>query len=127
MEHRNHRTQQIADCGALGGTLPVGRPPGTTPVTQRYLRETEKSTPDHGTNYVALARIIGTRQIWLWKGVVRGTSLEWWGTDRWNRSLVVVRLTDVLRVVVIFHNHSAHSECQLVVDERAGVDRIVNW
>jgi hypothetical protein len=70
--------------------------------------------------YVALTRIIGTRQIWLWEGVVRGTPLEWWRTDVWN--LVAVRLTDVLSIVVIFNDHATHPERQLIVDKGAGVD-----
>lgn len=82
--HRNHRTQQTVDCGALAGTLLAAQPQGITAVIRRYLRETEKSTTDHGANYVALTGIIGTRQIWLWEVVVRGTPLKWWCTDGWD-------------------------------------------
>ena len=71
---------------------------------------------------MAHTRIIGTRQIRLWEGIVRGTPLEWGRTDVWNRDLVAVRLADALSVVVIFDDHAAHPECQLIVDEGAGVD-----
>ena len=70
--------------------------------------------------YVALTRIIGTRQIWLWEGIVRGAPLEWGCTDVWN--LVAVRLTDVLSVAIIFDDHATHSKRQLIVDKGAGVD-----
>lgn len=122
MGHHNHRTQQTVGYEALEGTLLVAQPPGTMPVIRRYLRESDNSTTDHGTSYVALTGIISTRQIWLWESVVRGTPLEWWRTDRWNRSLIVVCLADVLRGVVIFDDHTAHSKRQFIVNERAGVD-----
>jgi hypothetical protein len=45
----------------------------------------------------------------------------------WNRDLVAVRLTEVLRIVVIFNDHAAHAKRQLIVDEGASVNRIINW
>ena len=66
--------------------------------------------------------IISTCQIWLWEAIVRGTPLEWWRTDVWNRHLVAVGLSDVLRAAVILNDHTAHSKRQLIVNEGTGVD-----
>ena len=126
VEHRNRKTRQTADYGALEGTLPVAQRPGISPVTRHYLRNGEMNDRPRSTVHVALTRIICIRQIRLWEGVVRGTPLEGWGTDVWNRDLTAVRLADVLRVIVIFDNHAAHAKRQLIVDKGAGVDRIVN-
>ena len=41
-------------------------------------------------------------------------------------ALVAVRLTEILCVVVIFDNHTAHAKRQLIVDEGAGVNRIID-
>ena len=74
---------------------------------------------------MALTGIICVRQIWLWEGVVRGTTLEWWSANVWNRD-VAVRLTDALRIVVILDDHATHTKRQLIVDEGAGVDGVIN-
>jgi len=43
----------------------------------------------------------------------------------WNRD-VAVRLTDALRIVVILDDHATHTKRQLIVDEGAGVDGVIN-
>jgi hypothetical protein len=98
---------------------------GTTPVIRRCLPGTRKiNDRSRNTIYVALTRVIRARQIWLWEGIVWGTALGWWSTDVWD--LVAVRLTEILCVVVIFDNHTTHAKRQLIVDEGAGVNRIID-
>lgn len=128
-EHHSHRTRRTVGCGAPEDTLFAAQCPDTTPVIRRYLQEAEKSIIDHAKpqTYVALTRIIGTRQIWLGETIVRGAPLELWRTDVRNGDLVAVRLTDVMSVGVFFDDHAAHSKRQLIVDKGTGVDRIINW
>jgi len=58
------------------------------------------------------------RRVLLWRGVVRGTPLEWWRTDVWSPDLVVVYLTELLRVAVIFDDRIPRYKLQLWPVER---------
>lgn len=102
-------TTQVVGDGILKDILFVTQCSDTTPV---ILREVEKSTTDHAT-YVALTQMMDNRRVRWWRGVVQGVPLEWWRTDVWSPDPVVVRLTDSLKVAVIFGDCVPHYKLQL--------------
>jgi len=93
----------------LKDTLFATQCSGTTPV---ILREAGKSTTDHVIR-MALTQMIDDRRVLLRRGVIQGTPLEWWRTDTLSPDLVVVRLTDSLKVAVISDGRVPHYKLQL--------------